>query len=566
MKLSASVLDFLRHVGTPLRYGVFRRIWLASLLYNLGLMIQTVGAAWAMTQMTSSADMVALVQTAWMLPTMLLSLAAGAVADMYDRRRVTLVALGIGLFGASSLVTLEFFGAVTPWLLLLFCFVIGSSIALFSPAWQASVTEQVPADALAPAIALNSISFNTARSVGPALGGVIVAAAGSVAAFVTNVVLFLPLLAVLLMWRRVHVPSRLPPEGLGKAMNSGWRYILHSPPIRISITRCAIFGLAGGSLAALLPLIARDTLGGSAQTYGLLLGAFGAGAVIGAFSVPAMQRRFKSELAIRACTLMIGAAIVAVSLSRSTALTTLALIVAGSGWTTTLGLFNISVQFSAPRWVAGRALAFFQTAVAGGAAIGSWGWGHLANDIGVDQAVMVSGVTMLVSALLGFWLRMPDVIRTGFDPAEALADPEVRMPLTSRSGPIVIEIEYRVAPPKAREFYGLMLQVQRSRQRNGAYGWSISRDIADDELWTERYHCPTWLDYLRMRSRSTIADRALYSKVDGFHLGPEPVHVHRMLERPFGSVRWKEDTPDRATDLIAEVGPGAGPGAGPGTS
>lgn len=557
MKLPALSFDFIRHVGAPLRHGVFRRIWLASLLSNLGLMIQTVGAAWAMTQMTSSADMVALVQTAWMLPTMLISLAAGAIADMYDRRRVTLVALAIGLVGATLLALLQVLGLVTPWLLLGFCFLIGCSIALFSPAWQASVTEQVPPDALAPAIALNSISFNLARSLGPAIGGVIVALGTALAAFVTNAVLYIPLLIVLLMWKRVHIPSRLPPEGLHRAMQSGFRYTLHSPAIRIAITRCAIFGLAGGSVAGLLPLIAKNVLGGGAQTYGLLLGAFGAGAVIGAFAVPAMQRSFRSEDAIRACTVMIGAAIIAVAFSRWTSLSVIALLVAGAGWTTSLGLFNIGVQFSAPRWVTGRALAFFQTAVAGGAAIGAWGWGHVADLTSIETALLISGVAMLVSPLLGFWLRMPDVSRAGFDPAEALADPEVRLSLTPRSGPIVIEIEYRVAPERAREFYGLMLQVQLSRQRNGAYGWSIARDIANDELWTERYHCPTWMDYLRMRSRSTIGDRELYARVDQFHLGGEPVLVHRMLERPFGSVRWKEDTPDRASDLIAETRPGS---------
>jgi MFS family permease len=338
-------------------------------------------------------------------------------------------------------------------------------------------------------------------------------------------------------------------------MQSGWRYTLHSPAIKIAIVRCAIFGFAGGSLAGLLPLVAKNMLGGGAQTYGLLLGAFGVGAVIGAFAVPQMQRSFKSEVAIRTCTLMIGVGIVAVSFSHSLPLSVIALIVAGSGWTTSLGLFNIGVQFSAPRWVAGRALAFFQTAVAGGAAVGAWGWGHLADVTNVEFALLVSGIAMLASTLLGIWLRMPDVSRAGFDPAEALADPEVRLQLTARSGPIVIEIEYRVAPDRAREFYGLMLQVQLSRQRNGAYGWSIARDIANDELWTERYHCPTWMDYLRMRSRSTIGDRELYARVDGFHLGSEPVRVHRMLERPFGSVRWKEDTPDRASDLIAEVRP-----------
>ncbi len=139
---------------------------------------------------------------------------------------------------------------------------------------------------------------------------------------------------------------------------------------------------------------------------------------------------------------------------------------------------------------------------------------------------------------------------TAADDAEALADPEVRLDLTARSGPVVVEIEYRVEQPRAREFHNLMQQVQLSRQRNGAYGWSIARDIADPELWTERYHCPTWLDYLRQRNRPTASERALTLSAQEFHMGPEPVRIRRMLERPFGSVRWKEDTPDRAAKAL----------------
>lgn len=165
-------------IAAPLRHAVFRRIWLASLLTNLGLMINGVGAAWAMTQMTSSASMVALVQTALMLPIMLLSLAAGAIADMYDRRIVGLTALSLGLLGGVTLAVLAYLNAITPNSLLLFCFLIGSSMALFGPAWQASVSEQVPAETLPSAVALNGISYNIARSFGPALGGIIVAAAG----------------------------------------------------------------------------------------------------------------------------------------------------------------------------------------------------------------------------------------------------------------------------------------------------------------------------------------------------------------------------------------------------
>jgi hypothetical protein len=226
-------------------------------------------------------------------------------------------------------------------------------------------------------------------------------------------------------------------------------------------------------------------------------------------------------------------------------LSALVLVISGAAWMLAIALFNIGVQLSAPRWVAGRALAAFQASIAGGVGLGSWGWGLVANIVGIGETLLISGAVMLASPLIGFWLRMPAAADPS-DVAEALADPEVRMQVTPRSGPVVVEIEYRVEQQRAREFHNLMQKVQLSRQRNGAYGWSIARDIADPELWTERYHCPTWLDYLRQRNRPTASERAMSQSAQDFHMGPEPVRVRRMLERPFGSVRWKDDTPDRA--------------------
>ena len=539
-------------VAAPLRHTTFRRIWLASLLSNLGLLIQAVGAAWAMTQMTSSADKVALVQTALMLPVMLISMPAGAIADMYDRRIVALVSLSIALAGATALTVLAWLALVTPETLLVFCFVVGSGMALFGPAWQSSVSEQVPAETLPSAVALNGISYNIARSFGPAIGGIVVAAAGAVAAFAANAVLYVPLLVVLFLWRRTNVPSRLPRERLNRAIVSGVRYIANSPSIKIVLVRTLVTGLIGGSLSALMPLVARDLLHGGAQTYGIMLGAFGMGAVIGALNIAEVRKRLSGEAAIRACALSMGGAIAAVALSHEPVLTAAALVVAGAVWMLAVALFNIGVQLSAPRWVAGRSLAAFQASIAGGIAIGSWVWGRLTDAAGVETALLVSAALMLASPLLGRWLRMPRVGARNED-AEVLADPEVQLSLTARSGPLVVEIEYRVAQDNARAFHSVMQEVQLSRQRNGAYGWSIARDIADPELWTERYHCPTWLDYLRQRNRPTQSERALHQRAMDFHLGPDPVRVRRMLERPFGSVRWKEDTPDRAASEVLPV-------------
>ena len=545
-------------ITAPLRHAVFRRIWLASLVSNLGILIQGVGAAWAMTQMTSSADKVALVQTALMLPIMLISMPAGAIADMHDRRIVALVSLSIALAGATALAVLAWFNLVTPNVLLALCFVVGSGMALFGPAWQASVSEQVPAETLPSAVALNGISYNIARSFGPAIGGIVVATAGAVAAFAVNAVLYLPLMVVLFLWNRANEPSRLPRERLNRAIVSGVRYIANSPSIRIVLIRTLVTGLIGGSVSALMPLVARDLLHGGAQTYGIMLGAFGMGAVIGALNIAEVRKRMSGEAAVRACAISMSGAIAAVALSNQAVLTAAALVLAGGVWMLAVALFNIGVQLSAPRWVAGRSLAAFQASIAGGIAMGSWGWGHLTDIAGVETALLVSAALMLISPLLGIWLRMPPVGARNEAASEVLADPEVRLSLTGRSGPLVVEIEYRVAQDNARAFHNVMQEVQLSRQRNGAYGWSIARDIADPELWTERYHCPTWLDYLRQRNRPTQSERALHQSAIDFHLGPDPVRVRRMLERPFGSVRWKEDTPDRAANEVLPVATAAG--------
>ena len=546
-------------IVAPLRHPVFRRIWVASLLSNFGILIMGVGAAWSMTQMTSSPDMVALVQTASMLPTALLSLPAGAIADMFDRRLVGHAALTLAFIGAVSLTLLTWAGLLAPAPLLALCFVIGSGMALFGPAWQASVSEQVPAEALTAAVALNGISYNIARSIGPAIGGFIVALAGSIAAFGANAALYIPLLLVLYLWQREAQPSRLPPERLPRAMISGIRYILNSPSIRVVLGRTFATGLAGGSVSALMPLVARDLLGGGPTTYGLILGAFGLGAVIGALNVGQLRSRLNPEQAVRLCALVMGTGTVVIAISRSPLLTGFVLLFVGAGWTASVTMFNVAVQMSAPRWVSGRALAAYQAAIAGGIAIGSWGWGRVSATHGVEDALLASGIVMAASILLSRWMRMPPATARGGAMMDALDDPEVRLPLTERSGPIVVEIEYRVDPAQARLFYAVMQHVQQARQRTGVYGWSIARDLADPELWTERYHCPTWYDYLRQRNRATKVESELHARAMGFHIGPKPVRIRRMLERPVGSVRWKDTTPDQKTD---DIDPMSGLGGG----
>ncbi len=526
----------------PLRHVLFRRVWTSSVLSNFGQLIQNVGAAWAMTRLTGRADMVALVQTATFAPVVLLSLPAGAIADSYDRRKIALIALGIMLGGASGLTLVTLFDMLTPALLLLFCTMVGTGMALFTPAWQASVGEQVPREILPQAIALNSISYNVARSFGPAVGGLLVAVAGVASAFLLNAIAYLPMLATMYFWRRKQEKHRLPPEALGRAIISGIRFIVHSPPIRTIWLRILVSGMVGSAPMALMPLLARDLLGGGAALFGILLGFYGMGAILGATLIGPIREKVSNEGMMAVAMAVIGSSMVGIALSASAILTCALLVIVGASWMIVMALGTIGIQLSSPRWVTGRALAGFTTAACAGVAFGSIGWGHVAENHGTAVAMAASGIGLFCVIPLGLILRMPEVEVQG-EHGLQLGDPDVALDITGRSGPISLTIEYRVAVDNARDFHNAMLAMEPIRHRTGGYAWSLARDIGDPELWIERYHTPTWNDYLRQRERLTAADMAAWERALSFHTGETP-QVRRRLERPFGSVRWSDDVPD----------------------
>src|SRR5882672_104850 len=313
----------------PLRERAFRTIWIASVAANFGQLILGVGAAWEMTRLGTSASMVAMVQSALMLPLMLIAVPAGAIADMFDRRKIAMVGLGFAALSGALLTTVAVLGLTSPWLLLAFCSLIGTGVALYGPAWGASISEQVAPEHLPGAVALGSISYNVARSFGPAIGGVIVLAAGARAAFLTNALAYLPLLTAFLLWRRKRVAPRLPPERIDVAILAGARYALHSSPVRAAMVRAFSFGLAGAAGSALVPLVARDLLKGNASTYGLLLGCGGVGAVVGALLVSKARERLTPEQAYRLCACTGGVMVLVIGSSHVLVLTAAAMAIAG---------------------------------------------------------------------------------------------------------------------------------------------------------------------------------------------------------------------------------------------
>lgn len=515
----------------PLNSPIFRAVWIASLASNFGGLIQSVGASWMMTSI-GTAEMVALVQASVTLPIMLFSLPAGALADTIDRRKLMLGAQGFMLAVSVALSLCAWFGWISPWGLLLFTFLIGCGTALNGPAWQASVGEMVPRRDLAGAVALNSMGFNLARSVGPAVGGLIVAAAGAAAAFTVNTFSYLGLITVLARWRPERPVRTLPREGLRVAMGAGLRYVAMSRPIGAVLIRALLFGFAASAVQALMPLVARDAMGGGPLTYGLLLGAFGVGAVSGAVASTRLRHRFSNEVIVRGACVVFGLAAVVLAVSPWLAVGMAALAVAGAGWVLALSTFNVTVQMSAPRWVVARALALYQMAAFGGMALGSWAWGLAAGAEGLLVALCAAGALQIGCALLGLRIRLPSTSGLNLEPIGRWTEPDLALEIQPRSGPVVITIEYVIDEADIDEFLAAMADRRRIRRRDGARHWTLLRDLADPRIWIERYQTPTWLDYIRHNQRITQADAAVTDHVRALHRGPDKPRVHRMIERP----------------------------------
>jgi MFS family permease len=516
---------------SALRYPVFRKVWLASGSSNLGGMIQSVGASWLMTSITHSAGMVALVQASIALPVMLCSLAAGAMADNFDRRRI-MVGAQIFMLVMSVLLSLcTAFGWITPWLLLLFTFLIGCGAAFNLPAWQASVGDMVPRAELPGAVAFNSMGFNIARSVGPALGGAIVAAAGAAAAFAVNSVSYIALIVVLKRWRPSPEPQLLPRETLGGAIAAGVRYVALSPAIRTVLARSSVFGVGASAIMALMPLIARDLIAGGPLTYGLLLGAFGLGAVAGALSSARMREWLSTENLVRCACVAFAVGATGAAISTQLLLTMTALLLCGAAWVLALSTFNVTVQLSTPRWVVARALSLYQMATFGGIALGSWWWGVVAEAVDVRTALLIAAVVMLACAAQGYWLPLAKLTDLNLDLLRRWQEPATAVPVEPRAGPVVITVEYIIHEADIVEFLRAMAERRRIRRRDGARSWRLLRDLSDPQIWLERYETSTWLEYIRHNSRLTYVDATIPERLRALHRGPGKPVVRRMLER-----------------------------------
>jgi MFS family permease len=517
---------------SPMRKSIFRSLWIATVVSNIATWMHNVGAAWLMTSLAPSPFMVSLVQAATSFPLFVLAIPSGALADVFDRRRLLLITQGWMLVAAAGLAVLAAFGQVSPMLLLIFTMALGIGAAFNAPAWQAIVPELVTREEIPAAVTLNSAGFNVSRAVGPALGGLIVAVAGAQATFGLNAVSFVGVLIVLYRWHREKSPSALPPEHLFGAMVAGLRYARHAPGFRNVLWRLLLFVFPASALWALLPLVARQELGMGASGYGVLLGAVGVGAVIGAYLFPILRKKLSVDLYTSIATISYSLALLALAMSRSLPLLLLAMLLAGAAWLIMLSSLNVAAQSVAASWVRARALSVYLIFFFGSMALGSLAWGALASAVTMPPAIAVSGCAAVLAIVANKRLTLTSAEGLDLSPSLHWPAPDLHRPLEGDSGPAMITVEYNIDPSRAQDFRHVMHDLRSSRLRDGAMQWNLFQDSSVPGRYLECFLVGSWLEHLRQHERVTATDRALQDRVRAFQRdATDPVVSHFVAER-----------------------------------
>jgi MFS family permease len=524
----------------PLRRPVFRDRLIASIISNTGSWMQDTAGTWLMTALTTSPLLIPLMQTAATLPVLLFGLPAGAMADIFDRRRLLLFWAAWMLVAAALLSGLTLTGWIGPCLLLVLTCLLNVGAAMNGPTWQAIVPELVPREQLPVAIALNSAGFNLARAIGPALGGLLLAAFASVwfgagLVFSLNAFSFIAVLMVIYRWKRTpFFKSALPAERLLGAMRAGIRYTRFEPAVRSILIRAFLQTFCVSAMWGLLAVVARDNLHHGALGYGILNGCIGLGAVVAAIWLPRARQRFSANTIVSIAAIMFSITLMVMAWVHYWFPLVLVLIAGGMAWTSTASSLNIAVQLSVPAWIQARALGIYQMVFQGGLAIGSAFWGGLAERISTTWALSLAAATLAASLPLARRFSLTSGISLDHSPgrlAKALtrAAPHLVIEPNPEDGPVLVTVTFRIIPEHAKDFIRAAHELGRVRRRDGAVRWALFRDPFDPALYMETYVVESWLERQRQLERFTVADHAIRNRVFSFHVDATPPAVSRMI-------------------------------------
>jgi MFS family permease len=506
----------------PLRIRQFRSLWIAAIFSNVGSFLQAVAGAWLMLELTGSATWVGLMAASTTLPLLFLALAAGAVADLANRGKVLLISQSVMGLAAAGMAAITALDLVTPGRLLGLSLLLGVGVAFNLPAWQAMVPDLVPRGMVASAVALNSVAFNVARAVGPALGGVIVATAGPELAFTLNAFSFLGVIAVLAVLAPRFAAADRDATSVANAIANGVRFARFTRPFRMLLLLAALFALTSAVVQTVLPNRTEE-LGGSADAFGLLLGAMGLGALVGAFT----RHQVVETLGVRSIPITItvfGAAGVAAGLSPSIWWTVPGLMIAGMAWVWTLTTTNATAQLMSPEWVRGRAMSLYSLAFVGILPLGSILAGAVADLIGAGAAIVALSVGSIVLGIAAPRFDIPalaDVVSPEFS-----EEHEARDHVQTEGGPVMIVNTWMIDGKNLDEFLSVMTEVRLVRLRTGAYRWRLYRNASDPHRLSEVFLTVSWDEHLAQHGRIDDASADLIRHARSFDAGDGPMTRH----------------------------------------
>ncbi|WP_155025505.1 MFS transporter [Enterobacter hormaechei] len=502
----------------PLSQPVFRMLWIATVVSNVGSWMSDVGINWSMLTLSADPLDIALVQAASSLPMFLFALPSGVMADIVDRRKYLLFSQLWVFIAAAGLTLLSFTGHVTPTVLLAATFLLSVGAAMSSPPFQAIVPDLVSKPELGSAVALNSLGVNISRAIGPALGGFLLSLAGPWMVFALNALSVVGVAWVLWRWRPAPSVQRLPPEHFFSAVRSGIRYVHAAPVLRNVLVRTVAFFVFGSAGWALLPLVARRELGLGLAGYGVMLACIGLGAIAGAILLPRLRQRLNADRLMVAASLTFALTMLALAFVRHVWLLNLFEFFTGFAWIAVLSTLNLGAQRSAARWVKARALAVYLTVFFGSMTAGSAVWGQIASQFGTPTSLVVATLGMVLASATAFRWKLEKDPNLNLDlSGQPLDGVEIELP--NERGPVLVSHEYIIDPQNAKAFLQAVHELRRVRRRAGAMSWAVYEDIERPGLFIETFLMGSWIEHLRQQERHTMNDLLLQSRVLAFHQG-----------------------------------------------
>ncbi len=512
----------------PFRQSVFAVIWAATVLGNTGSFMRDVASSWLVTDLSAAPAAVSMIQAAGTLPIFLFAIPAGVLSDILERRKFLIAVQLLLACVSATLMLLAHSGLLTVSLLVGLTFVGGIGAAMAGPSWQAIVPELVPKKDLKSAVALNSLGINIARSIGPAAGGMLLAAFGAAIAYSADIVSDLVVMCALLWWPRAPAAKDVLSEKFFGAFRAGLRYTRSSRELHVVLFRAAIFFAFASAVWALLPLVAKHLLDGDAGFYGVLLGAVGAGAIGGALLLPRLRARFDADSLLLMSAIVTALVMAALALAPPKSAAIVALLLLGAAWITALTTFSGAAQAILPNWVRGRGLAVYLMVFNGAMAAGSLGWGAVAEALGVPATLLVSGCGLVLVALVLHRVKLPTG-EADLTPSNYWPEPLTSEPVEHDRGPVLILVEYRIALDNRGKFFECLKRLSDARRRDGAYGWGITEDAADPERIVEWFMVESWAEHLRQHHRVSRADADVQRETVQFHIGQEGPVVRHFL-------------------------------------